>query len=255
MIEIGVLKNFDSGIYKAGVQLMGSLTTYFDDISVARNIPSSALVIGNYVILAMPGGNPGDACVIATWPGGTPGGGMEVHGNEYHDPDFATETALAAHAAATTSAHWADADGVLTFPKQSGLRVALDTDQSIPNGTWTLVHFNYVYHDVQSEWDAVNYRVITKKPGLYLLMASSGYASSQVAADCLVGLRITVNGTPQIYKHVHTALANYFSTDCFAPMSLSANDIIQSQVYHNFGAARNLQGAPSITWLAIQKVA
>jgi hypothetical protein len=70
MIEVGILKSFDSGTYKAGVQLAGSLTTYFDDISVARNIPSSALVIGNYVILAMPGGNPRDACVIATWPGG-----------------------------------------------------------------------------------------------------------------------------------------------------------------------------------------
>ena len=71
MMEIGVLKNFDSGTYKAGVQLAGSLTTYFDDISVARNIPSSALVIGNYVILAIPGANPKDACVIATWPQGT----------------------------------------------------------------------------------------------------------------------------------------------------------------------------------------
>ena len=101
MLEVGILKNFDSGTYKAGVQLAGSLTTYFDDISVAKNIPSSALVIGNYVILAIPGGNPRDACVIATWPGGSPGGGMEVHGNEYHDPDFASEAALAAHAALT----------------------------------------------------------------------------------------------------------------------------------------------------------
>jgi len=75
MIEVGILKNFDSGPYKAGVQLAGSLTTYFDDISVAKNIPSSALVIGNYVILAIPGGNPRDACVIATWPQGSPGGG------------------------------------------------------------------------------------------------------------------------------------------------------------------------------------
>jgi hypothetical protein len=88
MIEVGILKNFDSGTYKAGVQLAGSLTTYFDDISVAKNIASGAMVIGNYVILAIPGGNPRDACVIATWPGGSSGGGMEVHGNEYHSPAF-----------------------------------------------------------------------------------------------------------------------------------------------------------------------
>jgi len=72
MIEIGILKNFDSVTYKAGVQLAGSLTTYFDDISVARNIPSLTLVVGNYVIVAIPGGNPRDACVIATWPSGGP---------------------------------------------------------------------------------------------------------------------------------------------------------------------------------------
>jgi len=70
MLEIGVLKNFDSGTYKAGVQLAGSLTTYFDGISVARNIPAAAMVTGNYVILAIPGDNPRDACVIATWPQG-----------------------------------------------------------------------------------------------------------------------------------------------------------------------------------------
>jgi hypothetical protein len=75
MIEVGILKNFDSGTHKATVQLAGSLTTYFDDISVARNIPSAAMVVGNYVTLAIPGGNPKDACVIATWPQGSSGGG------------------------------------------------------------------------------------------------------------------------------------------------------------------------------------
>ena len=73
MIEIGILKYFDSGAYKAGVQLAGSLTTYFDDINVAKNIPSLDLVASNYVIVAIPGGNPRDACVIAAWPsGGSP---------------------------------------------------------------------------------------------------------------------------------------------------------------------------------------
>jgi len=73
MIEIGILKYFDSVTYKAGVQLAGSLTTYFDDISVAKHITSAAMVVGNYVIVAIPGGNPRDACVIAAWPsGGSP---------------------------------------------------------------------------------------------------------------------------------------------------------------------------------------
>ena len=72
MIEVGILKNFDSGTYKAGVQLAGSLTTYFDDVTVAKNIQVDAMVPGNYVIVAIPGGNPKDACVIAAWPSGGP---------------------------------------------------------------------------------------------------------------------------------------------------------------------------------------
>jgi len=67
MIEIGILKNFDSGAYKAGVQLAGSLTTYFDDVSVALNIASGEMIAGRHVILAIPGGNPRDACVIAVF--------------------------------------------------------------------------------------------------------------------------------------------------------------------------------------------
>ena len=67
MIEIGILKNFNSGTYKAGVQLAGSLTTYFDDVNVARNIPSADMITGRHVILAVPQDNPKDAVVIAVF--------------------------------------------------------------------------------------------------------------------------------------------------------------------------------------------
>ena len=65
MLEVGILKNFDSVNYKAGVQLAGSLTTYFDDVNVARNIASGEMISGRHVILAVPEGNPRDAVVIA----------------------------------------------------------------------------------------------------------------------------------------------------------------------------------------------
>ena len=67
MLEIGILKNFDSGTYKAGVQLAGSLTTYFDDVSVARNIASGEMIAGRHVILAVPQDNPRDAVFIAVF--------------------------------------------------------------------------------------------------------------------------------------------------------------------------------------------
>jgi hypothetical protein len=44
--------------------------------------------------------------------GGGGGGGMQVHGNEYHDPDFASEAALSSHAAAATGVHGVGADTI-----------------------------------------------------------------------------------------------------------------------------------------------
>ena len=67
MIEVGILKNFDSGTYTAGVQLAGSLTTYFDAVKVARNIAAGDMITGRHVILAVPDGNPKDAVVIAVF--------------------------------------------------------------------------------------------------------------------------------------------------------------------------------------------
>jgi hypothetical protein len=72
MIELAILKTYDSANHRASVQLAGSLTTYLDAIPVSVAIAPAALVIGNRVILAIPGGNIRDAVIIATWPGGTP---------------------------------------------------------------------------------------------------------------------------------------------------------------------------------------
>jgi len=67
MIELAILKNFDSETYKAGVQLAQSLTAYFDDVNVARNIDSGEMITGRSVILAIPWGNPKDAVVVAVF--------------------------------------------------------------------------------------------------------------------------------------------------------------------------------------------
>jgi hypothetical protein len=73
MLELGILKTFDSTTHKAGVQLAGSLTTYLDDIAVATNIAPEAMSISNYVLVAIPEGNPRDACIVASWPAGSSG--------------------------------------------------------------------------------------------------------------------------------------------------------------------------------------
>ena len=90
MLELGILKIWNSTTHTAGVQLVGSLTTYLDDISVSVSIPSSAMVVGNYVLVAIPGGNPRDACVVASWPQGSSGGGGAVDKQFYMLSDVTT---------------------------------------------------------------------------------------------------------------------------------------------------------------------
>lgn len=79
MLELGILKTWNSTTCKAGVQLVGSLTTYLDDIAVATNIAPEAMTVGNYVLVAIPGGNPRDACIVASWPAGS--SGIRDHGD------------------------------------------------------------------------------------------------------------------------------------------------------------------------------
>jgi hypothetical protein len=67
MLSIGTLKSFNSTDYRAEVQLASSIAAYLDNISVARNIASDQMIVGRHVIVAIPGGNPKDACIIAVF--------------------------------------------------------------------------------------------------------------------------------------------------------------------------------------------
>jgi len=67
MIEIGTLRRFDAGTYRADVQLITSLPTSFDDVMVARNIDAGDMVVGRGVIIIAPEDNPRDAVVVGVF--------------------------------------------------------------------------------------------------------------------------------------------------------------------------------------------
>jgi len=67
MIEKGILKKYDSINHRASIQLAGSLTTYFDNVKVARNITEDEMVLARHVFIAIPDNNPGNAAVIAVF--------------------------------------------------------------------------------------------------------------------------------------------------------------------------------------------
>lgn len=254
MLQIGVLKNFDSGTYKAGVQLAGSLTTYFDDISVAKNIPSSALVIGNYVIVAIPGGNPRDACVIATWPQGSAGGGMEVHGNEYHDPNFEEEGVAASlvELHRTTELHTLNQPTHLDLIAGVGsCRYELSADQTIPNdGGWHTIEFDTKIWDTLDEFDIVNHRYLPSQPGLYLAILSECYIS--FPADCTVQARIMLNGVVVGHTGIfHHHGSSWFRNNVAIIVQMIVGDYLYTQTsQRKTGSAQNLSKHGSTHFIA-----
>ena len=64
----GTVKSFDSGSYKATIQVAGSLATWLQNVPVARNIPSAEMVAGrSCAVLLFDPANPADAVVMAVY--------------------------------------------------------------------------------------------------------------------------------------------------------------------------------------------
>jgi len=187
MLELGILKTWNSTTYRAGVQLVGSLTTYLDNINVAINIAPQAMVVGNYVLVAIPGGNPRDACVVASWPAGSSGGGgggtkiQDADGDTSWDVEQTADEDKVHGKVAGVEGFLMHEDGIIDLPKQSGCSVSLFNNQPIPNITWTKVTLSAVVFDIQSEFDNVtNYRFTAKKAGSYLITGAVDWYNNAV---------------------------------------------------------------------------
>ena len=64
----GTLKSFDSGAYKATLQMAGSLATWLQSVPVARNISTAEMVNGrSCAILLFDPADPNDAVVVAIY--------------------------------------------------------------------------------------------------------------------------------------------------------------------------------------------
>jgi hypothetical protein len=240
VIELGILKNFDSGTYKAGVQLAGSLTTYFDDVSVAKNIPSGALVIGNYVILAIPGGNPRDACVIASWPQGSPGGGTVAKLDDIGDVSVPAPLDGYVPYWDDTTSLWkckAPASGGYT----QGAKVYHSSAQSIPTATWTALAFNSEVYDTDGIHDPAtnNSRLTCKTAGKYLIIACCAFASNATGYRCGA---IRVNDTYYCVCH-YVAPVNGTRTNInpSTMADLSVDDYVEFNVYQSSGGNLNVE--------------
>ena len=67
-VRKGVIKDFDSGSYKATVQVAGSLSVWLEGVAVARNIASSEMVTGrSCALIFFDETNPEDAVIVAVY--------------------------------------------------------------------------------------------------------------------------------------------------------------------------------------------
>ena len=63
-----ILRSFDSSSYTATVQLAGSHKVYLEDITVARNLPATEMVLGRKVaVVFFDAHNAKEAVVVAVY--------------------------------------------------------------------------------------------------------------------------------------------------------------------------------------------
>jgi len=62
------LKSFDSGTYRATIQVSGSYKVYLENIPVARNLPAAEMAVGRKLaVIFFNEHNPKEAVVIAVY--------------------------------------------------------------------------------------------------------------------------------------------------------------------------------------------
>jgi hypothetical protein len=63
-----VLRSFNSGDYKATIQVSGSYKAYLEDVAVARNLPAAEMALGRKVaVIFFDEHNPKEAVVVAVY--------------------------------------------------------------------------------------------------------------------------------------------------------------------------------------------
>lgn len=218
------------------------------------------------------------------WLGG--GGGLQVHGNEYHDPDFAeaTHTHGQLHTQ-NTDKILVDADndtkiqvektadedkiymdvkgvgaflledtGILTLAKQSKARAYLSAQQTIPNTTWTKVNLDTESFDEQNEF--ANYKFTASKSGAYLLIGKVVYWYQDVSAQKMYAAQIYKNGSGFSDMWMQSAISSKAILVLVADVArLNAGDYIELYAYHETGSSCRINNGEAQTSLTIFKVA
>jgi len=258
MLELGILKTWNSEAHKAGVQLVGSLTTYLDDISVSISIASSAMVVGNYVLVAIPGGNPRDACVVASWPAGSSGGGggtkiQDADGDTKVDVEESADEDHVRMGVAGVEAFDLDSNGIRNLPQQSAASGYRSGNVAIPTGVVTKIMLNAESYDVQNEFDTTNGKYVASTAGRYLVVAKIRYVTNLVDGKRYMNY-IFKNGVQLATTGLICPGGDAIYIQNVAIISLAANDYLELWTYQLSGGAANIRGLEGHTEMSVYKL-
>ncbi|RLB06414.1 MAG: hypothetical protein DRG83_00090 [Deltaproteobacteria bacterium] len=182
------------------------------------------------------------------------GGGLSVHGNDYHDPDMLPLETSNTIDAYISSNKWLSVltSGIVKFPRQSACKAYLSASQTIASATWTKVQLDTTEYDVQGEFDTANYRFTATEAGKYLVIGQIRIQS--MTGQKPMGVRISKNGGSQAEFICYTGYTGHSSVAISTVVDLAAGDYIELFAYQNSGASKDLFSDSYYTFMAIHKL-
>jgi len=217
-IRRGIIRAFDSGIYLADVQIVGSMATMLTGVPVAKQIGADLLTSGTKCgVLFFDETNPSDACVVFVYDG-VPGAWITsalIKDGEVGPADL-------------------DIDSI-----HPSARVYHNAHQSIPNASLTALAFNSQRFDTDGIHDTVtnNSRLTCKTAGKYQITVNLCFETNNTG-ERRVYLR--VNGATYIAGSVANAAATSHHFSVSTLYNMDVNDYVEVLVYQSSGGALNV---------------
>jgi len=141
-------------------------------------------------------------------------------------------------------------DGIFDLVKQSGAKMKLSTNQTIPNDTWTKLNIDGYDWDIQGEVDTANGKFTATRAGKYLIC---GVISFDANGNGVRHFRIDVNGGAGEHPIKAEAGSQWRTNSSFGVIRpLSPGDYLEFYVYQNCGT--NLQVMADHTRIAVVKI-
>jgi len=145
-------------------------------------------------------------------------------------------------------------DGILDLAKQSYVFVYGNTDQSVPNATWTPMNLNTIVTDKQGEYNTTTHLFTAKKAGVYMISAAIKTLANTVAGQYIC-LGVLKNGGWLFDVYVIAAAANkYTGVNGSTIVTLAAGDTLQLTAYQTSGGAQIFAGTIGSMNLAVAKI-